>query len=373
MDDDPLGLFSGGGAPKMNPPTSPAKPPVMPSPAPTSGPIKPPMPSTPPMPNLGMPASPKSSSPLPGLDQLGKPSSPLEKPGTSAAKGPADLNDLFKESQSPKAPFPQPSYPAPPSVGNTPSMPFPMDVPIPQVSKQKKIYSLVKMWSKYLVRRAYEFFDPLAKKLKMPTYVLIGAIVAILVGAFLGIGAVLNQPSVPMVDSIQPVHFIQVSSSQVGEMDITAYTDVQNQIQTMGFQPLMQMTVPQIPSPNFFDVGMKQDAGVYSEIIKFPGQLAPRVSFITIFSNGVWFSTNGWDGTGRNSVFLVSEYYPNDTPDQLYVQHMQTLEKLKQDKDFEVQQGMNENRYMAAFSDRVRSFLDKKSIPAYQADFNLWH
>lgn len=284
-----------------------------------------------------------------------------------------DLDSLFiKESQPLKAPFPQASYPAPPSANSPAPMPFPMDSPVPQASKQKQAFSLVKIWAKFLIRRAYELFDPLAKKLKLPTYVVIGLIVAMGVGAVVGLGAVLNQPTVPLVDSIQPLHLIQVNSSQVSEMDITAYTDVQTQVQTMGFQSLLQMTVPQLPSPNFFDVGMKSEAGVYSEIIKFPGQLAPKLSFITVFTNGVWFSTNGWDGTGRNSATVVSEYYASDTPDQLYVQHMQTLEKLKQDNGWDVQ-NMTENRYMAAFSDRVRSFLDKKSIPAYQADFNLWH
>jgi hypothetical protein len=70
--------------------------------------------------------------------------------------------------------------------------------------------------------------------------------------------------------------------------------------------------------------------------------------------------------------YLVSEYYPNDTPDQLYIQHIQTLEKLKQDKGWQVQ-NMGENRYMAALSDHLRWFLNKKDIQGYQADFKLWH
>lgn len=369
LDDDPLGLFSGGGAPKIEAPK--LKPPVTPPmPVPTAP--KPVMPPSPPVPNLSMPSTPKPLSPLPGLDQLGKPPLPLEKPAIPVPKGPMDLDSLLKEPQPLKVSFPQASYPAPPSVGSSAPMPFPMDTPVPQVSKQKQVFSLVKIWIKFIARRTYELFNPLAKKLKMPTYVVIGLIVAVIVGAVVGLGAVLNQPSVPLVDTIQPIHMIQVNSSQVSEMDVTAYTDVQNQVQTMGFQSVLQMTVPQLPSPNFFDVGMKPDAGVYSEIIKFPGQLAPKLSFVTAFTNGVWFSTNGWDGTGRTSATLVSEFYPGDTTDQLYVQHMQTLEKLKQDNGWDVQ-AMSENRYIAAFSDRVRSFLDKKSIPAYQADFNLWH
>jgi len=369
LDDDPLGLFSGGVAPKVEAPklNPPVTPPPMPSPTP-----KPVMPSTPPTSNLGLPSTPKPASSLPSLDQLGRPPLPMEKSATPTPKGPMDLDSLLKEPQGLKPSFPQASYPAPPPASSSSPMPFPTDVPVPQMSKQKRIFSLVKIWVKFLIRRAYELFDPLAKKLKIPTYVVIGLIAAIIVGAVIGLGAILNQPSVPLVDSIQPLHLIQVNSGQVSEMDITAYTDVQNQVQTMGFQSLLQMTVPQIPSPNFFDVGMKSDAGVYSEIIKFPGQLAPKLSFVTVFTNGVWFSTNGWDGTSHNSATQVSEFYSGDTPDQLYVQHMQTLEKLKQDNGWDVQ-SMSENRYMAAFSDRVRSFLDKKGVPAYQADFNLWH
>ena len=227
------------------------------------------------------------------------------------------------------------------------------------------------MWAKYLVRRAYELFDPLAVKLRVPTYIAIALVVALVVGSITGITVIVNQPVVPTVDSIQPIHFVQVNAAQIGEMDVTAYAEIQNQVQTMGFQPVIQMTVPQLPS-NFLDVGMKQDAGSYSEIIKMAGQLAPHLSFVTVFTNGVWFSTNAWQGNNQNLEYLVSEYYPNDTPDQLWVQHMQTLAKLKQDKGWDVQP-MSENRYMAAFSDHLRWFLDKKGIPAYQADFNLWH
>lgn len=283
-----------------------------------------------------------------------------------------NLDSLIREPQSSKASFPQPSASGSPSGPAAQAFPFPVDSATLAASKKKNPLLTIKIWAKYLARRAYELFDPLATKLRVPTYIAIVLVAALVVGSIMGITLWANQPVVPTVDSIQPIHFIQVSSGQVSEMDITAYSDAQNQVQSMGFQPVLQMTVPQLPSPNFFDVGMKPDAGVYSEIIKFPGQLAPRVSFVTVFSNGVWLSTNGWDGTNRNSTTAVSEFYPNDTTDQLYVQHMQTLAKLKQDNGWDVQ-SMNENRYMSAFSDRVRSFLDKKNIPAYQADFKLWH
>ncbi|HTC22210.1 MAG TPA: hypothetical protein VK859_15235, partial [bacterium] len=238
--------------------------------------------------------------------------------------------------------------------------------------KKNKVFSVAKIWVKFLIRRSYEMFDPLAKKLRVPTYVFLGLIALLIVGAVIGAGAVLNKPSVALADTIQPIHLVQVNSSQVSEMDITAYTDIATQIQTMGFTPVIQMTVPQLPSPNFFDVGMKEDSGTYSEILKMPGQIAPHLSFVSVFSNGVWFSTNAWQGDNQTMDYLVSEYYPGDTPDQLYVQHIQTLEKLKQDKEWQVQT-MGENRYMAALSDHLRWYLNKKDLQAYQADFKLWH
>jgi hypothetical protein len=96
------------------------------------------------------------------------------------------------------------------------------------------------------------------------------------------------------------------------------------------------------------------------------------LSFVTVFSNGTWYSTNGWASKGATGDYLVSESFENTTPDQLYVHHIQGLEKLKQDKDWQVA-GMGENRYMAAFSDHLRWFIDKNDLQAYQADFALWN
>ncbi len=40
--------------------------------------------------------------------------------------------------------------------------------------------------------------------------------------------------------------------------------------------------------------------------------------------------------------------------------------------DWQVQ-AMGENRYIAALSDHLRWYLNKKDIQGYQADFKLWH
>lgn len=231
---------------------------------------------------------------------------------------------------------------------------------------------MAKIWAKYLVRHSYEMFDPLAQKLHVPTYVFLALLVLVLGGGIAGILSVVNKPKVALVDRIQPLHFIQVSSAQISEMDITSYTELLNQIKAMGFAPILQATIPQLPSSNFFDVYTKGDAGTYAEILKMPGQITPHLSFVTVFSNGVWYSTNGWTGKNQELEFLKSEFYPADNADQLYVKHIQGVEKARQEKDWQVQ-SMGENRYMAALSDHIRWFLDKKNLQAYQADFALWH
>lgn len=288
----------------------------------------------------------------------------------SDSKPLSSLDSLTQEPQSFVPPFSmgiEPPLPATPR----PMTPLQKEgVDITSVPKNKYL-SLAKVWTKYLLKRPYAWLDPVAKKLKIPTFVFMGLLAAVFVGAIIGIGALSGRSSVALVNSIQPIHMIQVNSNQVSELDITAYTDLQNQLQNMGFQSLLQVTVLQLPSPNFFDVSMKETAETYGEILKMPGQITPRLSFITVFKNGVWFSTNGWPGDNLSTDYLISEHYPNDTPDQLYVQHMQTLVSLKQ-KDWQVQ-SMSENRYMAALSDHLREFLDKKGVLPYQADFNLWH
>lgn len=243
---------------------------------------------------------------------------------------------------------------------------------LPAMPKKNKFLSLSKIWTKYLVRRSYEMFDPVAQKLKIPTYVFLILMAGLISGLLVGLVAFLNRPSVTLAETIPAIHIVKVNAGQVSEMDVTTYADLQNQLQQMGFTPLLQMTVPQIPSPNFFDVGIKEDISTYSEILKFPGQITPHVSFVTVFANGVWFSTNGWPGDNQNKTYQISEFYPNIPPDQLYIKHVQAVEKLKQEKDWQAA-NMNENRYMVALSDNLRWFLVKKDIPAYQADFKLWH
>ena len=369
MDDDPLGLFTGKPPAPQTEPAKAAPPSV--SPAPGAPPTVAPKPSGRPAPSFKPPAGTPGSVPLHSLN----------------------LDNLIQEPKALRPPFPQASYPAPPVTGSSPPpkdalaspmAPFDNFASAPgisaltpgtlegTVSSKKNPLSFAKMWAKFLSRRTLGLLGPLAKKLKVPTFVLGGVAVLLVAGGVTLAVVQGGQPPLALVDIIQPIHMVQVNSSQISELDITAYSDLQTKIQAMGFQPILQMTIPQLPTTNFFDVYMKEDAGTYAEILKMPGQIAPHLSFVTVFTNGLWFSTNAWQGAGQELKFLVSENFPTDTPDQLYVHHMQTLEKLKNDGDLQPQ-GMSENRYMSALSDHLRWFLNKKGIPTYQADFSQWH
>ncbi len=375
LDDDLLGLLGApapSAAPKADPPKAP--PPKFEMPDPSQSP---PPSITPPPKLTPSPSSPsKIDFPLPPLEKPPSLAPPVLKQAPMGSNKPSlDLNSLTAGAPSSLPPFPKsPAVPdLPASADPLPLTPDKVaGLPIAPAKKKNKVYSLAKIWVKFLVRRSYEMFDPLAQKLKVPTYVFLAVVFTLLGGAVVGIGAYLDRPTVAMAETVPPIHFIQVNSGQISEMDVTTYTDLQNQVQTMGFSPLMQMTIPQLPSPNYFDVGIKDNIGTYSEILKTPGQITPHLSFVTLFTNGVWYSTNGWEGKDQQMEYLVSEFFPKDTPDQLYVKHVQGVEKLKQDRDWQVQ-AMNQNRYMAALSDHLRWFLAKKDIQGYKADFQLWH
>jgi len=215
-------------------------------------------------------------------------------------------------------------------------------------------------------------FQLLAAKLRIPSYLLAAILFAVLAAGFTYWQQQSQTLVIPVVDSVTPIHLISLDVSQVGDMDITAFTDIQNHLGNLGFTQIFQMTVPQLPSPNFFDVGLKQDEGTYSEILKMPNQIGPRVSFVTVFTNGVWYSTNGWAGTNQQMDYLVSEFYPDQTPEELYNQHLQGVQKLQTANGWQVQKA-GLDRYMADLSDHLRWFLTVKNIPAYQADFASWH
>ncbi|MGH7740373.1 MAG: hypothetical protein ACREL1_09540, partial [bacterium] len=209
-------------------------------------------------------------------------------------------------------------------------------------------------------------------KVKIPFLVLV-----VLVLALLGAGGIVvafagGAPTLQILNTLAPLQIVQMDSGEVTDMDITTYSDIQSNLQAMHFNDFLQMTVPQLPAPNFFDVQMKSKAFTYAEIIKMPGDLTPVLSYVTVFTNGVWYSTNGWAGKDHNMSYLVSGFYPNDDPNQLYAVHIQGLNQLESDNGWEPET-MGQNRYMSALTDHLRWYLNLKGLAGYQAQFADWH
>jgi len=334
LDDDPLGL--------MNAPTAPK-----------------PAPAAPPKPSFPAPAPPAPKPFVPDLKPL---------PSKPPTPSPLDLEGL-----GPKGMGGSPL--GTPPAGSAPPLSYPLGsisgLPSEKSKPGAKAYYLWKTWSKYLVRRAYETFDPLAQKLRIPTFAVIALIVAIGVGLVAGLGFLLRPSSVKLVGVLEPLHMVKVGTGQIHDLDVTSYMELQGQVQNLGFSSLTQLTVAQLPSTNFFDVWVKEEVGTYGEILKFPNQITPRLSFVTVFANGTWLATDSWEGGKNHLGLLDAECFPGTPPDQLYVKHVQRVERMK--KEGHQLALMGENRYMAALSDHLRWYLDAKDLPAYKAEFKSFH
>jgi len=218
---------------------------------------------------------------------------------------------------------------------------------------------------------SWQKFDSLGKKFKVPGYLFAAILLVLLAG---GLTFFFQKPGssvVKVVDSVPQITIVSMDASQVTNLDITAFTELYTHLGQLGFIQILQMSVPQL-LPNFFDVGMKEDEGIYSEIIMMPNQIAPRLSFVTVFTNGVWYSTNGWAGTNQQLDYLQSEFYPDQTPEQLYDQHKQGIQKLQTANGWQIQSA-SQNRYMADLSDHLRWYLKFKNVSADQIDFASWH
>ncbi len=251
--------------------------------------------------------------------------------------------------------------------------------PLPQTDpaggkrrSRPSLWIIGKQWVRFYFEKWVGVLEPAAKKLHISIWILAVLVLLLMGGAIVALGALMPASAVKVVDSIPSLHIVEVTANQIGEMDITAYSEFQNQLQTMGFTETVQFTLPDLPSSNFMEVGMKPDVGTYSEIIKFPGSIAPKVSFVTVFTNGIWFSTNGWPGTNQQNNWQVSEFFPDIPVDQLYVKHVQRVQQMVADNDWQAQ-SMSEARYMAALSDQIRTYLESKKVPAYKANFEFWH
>jgi len=358
---DPLGLFKEGTAPPAF--TIPTVPASMPAPAASIPAAAKPADhdplglfkagSTPPA--FTMPEMPKPAASKPLMDLP-----PIPKPEPKPFESPAPFSDKSANAPSLNPPAMMNKTDTAPKSDSKVSI---KDLHASQNEFMYKLRSFLgALWLK---------FNIFAVKLKIPGYLLAAIIFVLLAGGITLYSQLSGGPVVATVDSIPPIHIINLDVSQVPDMDITAYSDLQNHLGPLGFTQAIQMTIPQIPNPNFFDVGFKDD-GTYCEILRIPNQIGPRVSFVTVFTNGIWYSTNGWVGTNQQSDYLLSEFFPNQTPEQLYDQHQRGVQKLLTDNDWQVQKP-SLNRYMAALSDRIRWFLTSQNVLPYKADFASWH
>ncbi len=333
--------------------------------------LKPPQPIAP----AAAPSAPASgTAPAGGLDDflsapIAKPKLPTVTPVTPAKLN-LDIKPAVPMASSAPLPVLDPIKPSMPKLNPSAPVPKAIDIPAAKVSLPDEDLSPKEKGTGLMA--ALLNSNLTVMKIKIPYYALAAALVVFLGLAGWGIASAGGGPSIKIVDTIAPLQIVQVDASQIADMDITTYSDIQTKLQAMQFTNFIQMTVPELPSPNFFNVQMKPESGTYAEVIKMPGQLKPVLSYVTVFTNGVWYSTNGWDGKNQELEYLVSEFDPNDDPDQLYVAHIQGVDKLKSDKGWDTQT-MSEDRYLAAFSDHVRWYLDYKDIAGYQADFADWH
>jgi hypothetical protein len=392
LEDDPFGIFgsSASPAPKTVPlPSTPSADQVMDDQAIST-------PSAPIGHSLGHTASPFPASRkpdgLPPISELGfvspKPDPNMEAPSPLAPKMPTPappagppklkLDPMGKPGVAPATvpdsrEFSAPSLSVPSGFGEVlVSDPLPQTTQPGGKHRPTGLLMIAKQWGRFYLQKWMGMLEPLSKKLHLPVGVLAGLVLVVLVGAVSGGIALLPAPDIRLVSSVPPVHLVEMSTNQISEMDITAYSDFQSQLQNMGFTDLIEFNLPQLPNTNFMHVGMKSDVGTYCEIIKFPGSIAPKVSFVTVFTNGTWFSTNGWSGTDQNKAWQISEFFPDSAPDQLYVKHVQRVQQLSSDNGWQVQ-AMSVNRYIAALSDEIRTYVVQNKIPAYKADFELWH
>jgi len=338
FDNDPLGLFKENAAP-------PGLNPSIPKPVAAN-----PMPAPPPMPKPTEPLPAISFPPMPDLDVK----KPAHIPNVDMAGMMKKLDTAEKVS--------------PPMKDVKVNSPVLEKISIEKLHGTKKVLlnSASSMGMGF-----WQKFENFSAKLKMPGYLFAAVLFVLIAGGLTFFFQKGGSPVVKVVDTIPQITIVSMDASQVTNLDITAFTELYTHLGQLGFVQILQMTVPQL-LPNFFDVGFKEDEGIYSEILMMPNQIAPRLSFVTVFTNGVWYSTNGWAGTGQQFDYLVSEFYPDQTPEQLYNQHKQGIQKLINDNGWQVQNA-SQNRYIADLSDHLRWYLKSKNISADQVDFSSWH
>ena len=215
--------------------------------------------------------------------------------------------------------------------------------------------------------------QPLADISKIPVKIWEILVVLVFLGLVAGVAALFHKPAYQLVDRLEALRPARTDVRQIVELDITAFIDIESKIKQLGFTPLVQLSVPEIPAPNLFAVytdSGNQKYKSYAVILKVPGSNMPRLSFVNVLSNGTWLSTNGWASKNQELEKLSSESAPGEDPAALWAHHQKRVDQAVQTGVTVT--GVNERRFMCALSDHLRWYMAVKDIPAYKALFEEW-
>lgn len=218
------------------------------------------------------------------------------------------------------------------------------------------------------------FFQELKAKWVQKTHVPMWAWTLLLVLIALGIAGTLAKsfikPPVQLTDSLPALHPTRTDVKEVVGLDITSYLDLDGKVKQLGFGPLVGLSVPEIPSPNFLSVYVNTVTKTYAVLVMRPGLNKVSLSFVNTLSTGTWLSTNGWDVKGGSLEKLDSESAPQAPPAALWALHQKRLEKALQGGVEST--NANQWRFLCALTDHLRWFMSFKDIPAYKAAFEDW-
>jgi hypothetical protein len=212
--------------------------------------------------------------------------------------------------------------------------------------------------------------EPVAAKTRVPVLAWEILMVLAILGGLAAAVLSFQKPAYQLTENLPALRPARIEVGQVVELDITSYLDLEGKIRQIGFVPLTRLSVPEIPSPNFFSVYLNPASKTYGILLKVPGSNTPRLSFVNILSNGTWLSTNGWASKDQELEKLNSESGVKEEPAALWAHHQKRLDQA-------VQSGLsvpsaNEWRFICALSDHLRWFMAHQDIPAYKAAFEDW-
>ncbi len=345
---DPLGLFSGSSATRKTPESA--------------GPVSLPASLQPPALSTGVSSAQKNAADP--FEMLGA------KPGLSGA-GVLGAMGLGGSKGPPKAPSGKTTAQGLDALGPIAARPpmFPATSKrIPKISALEKPVPARKPNPLRAMTR--QFLGPAASHLRVPLWLLELFMVLLLTTAVVGSYWAAKGTGYKLVDSVTPLHMVRMEVTQMVELDITAYLELESKLAKLGFNPLIKVGVIEIPSPNLFSVYLKPDTNSYGVILKVPGSNTPRISFLSFLSNEMWLSTNGWASQNQELEKISSQSFPGLAPEALWKQHLTRMNHYMQ-AGVGLQRA-NAYRFLSALSDHLRWFIEIREIQPFKARFEDW-